>query len=118
MDDEPIDFGALDPSRDTVRWEGMIRGISERAAPALARRAAERNVFVLVADWARPALAAAAALAAVSAGALAWELGDPASAPLAGVEEALQLAEPVSLWVAEERAPTTSDLIAAVEDLP
>lgn len=119
-DHERIDFSALDPAADSARWEEMIGSVSRRTAPALARRAAERSPIVLLASWMRPMLATAAVLAAVATAPLVRSWGDSPSGvvPRPGVEEALQLSEPVSLWLVEDRAPTTSDLLAATEDLP
>jgi hypothetical protein len=61
-EDDRIDFSALDPSRDRVRWEARIAAIAAagRKRPSL---------FDALAAWARPALAAAAAIAVVVWGA-------------------------------------------------
>lgn len=62
MDDDRIDFSSLDPSRDALKWERLVRGV---AARALAAR--PPTVLDGVSRWARPALAMAAGLAL-----LAW----------------------------------------------
>jgi hypothetical protein len=57
-DDDRIDFAALDPARDRVRWERMMGDVATRA---LARR--RRGVGAQLGAWARPALALAACVA-------------------------------------------------------
>jgi hypothetical protein len=76
------------------------------------------GLLALVARWAVPTLAAAAILAALSVAGLALASRDPetAAGTLVG---ALELPEPASTWLDEDRGPATSDLILAVqEDLP
>jgi hypothetical protein len=57
-ENDKIDFAALDPSRDGRRWEEMVASIAQRAA-----RRRPRSIPGQLSAWARPALAAAAALA-------------------------------------------------------
>jgi hypothetical protein len=113
MDRERLDLTALDPTRDTARWERLIGRINARASAELARRAAAQGAFAMVALWARPALAAAAALAAISAGTLiALErTAAPAAAIAHSVVEALEVPSPAAAWIDEDRAPTVDDLI-------
>jgi hypothetical protein len=121
MDHEHVDLSALDRFGNPARLEGAVRGVMAQAAPILARRAQGRPVLSLVAVWARPALAAAAVVAAVSVVGLATPLEQKASVPSVlpvSVAEALNLPTPVSDWVVEEREPTASDLILALDDLP
>ena len=59
-DDDRIDFSALDPARDRVRWEARIAAIAA---------AGRRSLLDDLRAWARPALAAAAAVAVVVWGA-------------------------------------------------
>lgn len=120
MDHEQLDLSALDRFGDPARLEGAVRGVMAQAAPVLARRATGRPVLSLVAVWARPALAAAAVVAALSVTSLAAPMGRAGtpSAPPASVAEALNLPAPVSEWLAEEREPTASDLILALDNLP
>ena len=121
MDHEPLDLSPLDRFRDPVRLDGAVRRVMVRAAPVLARRATRRPVLSLVAAWARPALAAAAVVAAVSVAGLTTPLEQTASissVPPVSVAEALNLPAPVSEWVVEEREPTASDLILTLDELP
>lgn len=121
MDHEQLDLSALDRFAESARLEGAVRGVMAQSAPILARRAGRRPVLSLVAVWARPALAAAAAIAAISVAGLARPMERAASVssvPLVSVAEALNLPTPVSEWVVEEREPTASDLILALDNLP
>jgi hypothetical protein len=112
MDRERLDLTALDPTRDTARWEGLIGRINARASAELARRAAAQGAFAMVAIWARPALAAAAMLAAISAGLLVvLERTAVPAAIASSVVEALEVPSPAAAWIDEDRAPTVDDLI-------
>lgn len=62
IDPDRVDLSSLDPSRDALRWERLVRGV---AAKATARRRPSLAEALLA--WSRPALAAAALIAA-----LAW----------------------------------------------
>lgn len=120
MEDERLDLSPLDPTRDAVRWERLIRSVTDRAAPELARRAARRSLAGTVAAWARPTLAAAAALvllafAVARSGSPAPQPGALDSAVIAGAE-GLRLPAPAVGWLLEEEPPPVSELILAAED--
>lgn len=121
MDPMRIDLTPLDPAADPARFEAMVRVIMERAGPELVRRARRVSPILLLAQWARPLAAAAAALAALATGTLV--IADrPVSgsevATAAGLAEALHVPAPVADWVSEERPPSVSDLlVAVVEDI-
>lgn len=117
MNEHRIDLSPLDPAADPDRWERLVRAITTAAAPELARRAASRSVIAEIGHWLRPALAAGIVLAAAAAATLSVldREVEIRPAPVAGLEEALELGEPVSLWLTEDRAPTTSDLLLALE---
>jgi len=116
MDADRLDLSALDPTADGERYEAMVSRIMERAAPELRRRAARESLFGALADWAWPALSAAAVLALLSGAALALTRQQvSADDNIVTVLDAMELAEPVSRWIVEERTPTTSDLIFALE---
>jgi hypothetical protein len=59
-DDEQLDLGPLDPSRDAARWQRRIETI---ATEALRRRRRAHGLVQELLVWSRPALAVAAALA-------------------------------------------------------
>lgn len=115
MNEKRLDLSALDPAHDRS-LDGLVRAITARAAPELARRAASGSPFTVLAGWARPTLAAAAALAAVSLVGLGIARSGAAVVPLRGVPEELGLPAPVAEWVAEGRTPTRDDLLIAMED--
>ncbi|HEX7117596.1 MAG TPA: hypothetical protein VF212_02330 [Longimicrobiales bacterium] len=117
MDIERVDLSALDPAADAERWERLVRRIMAGAAPELARRAATRDPFTLLASWARPMIAAAAAITVISFAVLRRtpgpvEIGSTASR---GIVEALEVPSPAADWLNEDRAPTVTDLVSVLE---
>lgn len=115
MTERRMDLRILDPAGDGS-LDTLVRAINERAAPELARRAMTRGPIAVLAGWARPALAAAAALAAVSLVGLSIARSSSSIPPLRGVPEELGLPNVVAEWVVEERDPTWDDLLIAMED--
>ena len=63
MDDDRIDLSPLDPSRDQLRWERMVRAVAARGR---ASRSLPEAVLRDLVRLARPVLAVAAALALVA----------------------------------------------------
>jgi hypothetical protein len=131
MEDELLDLRALDPAADPGRLETLAERIVAAALPELQRRAGARSPLAVIARWARPTLSTAASLAFISACGLALVRGRDSTgasegAPSvgaaeglrAGLVQALSLPRPVSVWLAEDRAPDTSDLILALEEMP
>jgi hypothetical protein len=108
---EPIDLSPLRPG-DPAR-ERMVRAVAARTAPALARRAAPRSPLLLLAGWARPALAAAAVVAAVSLAALAAV--EPPSRIETVAERLPADGDPADAWMVEPREPNETDLIRTLE---
>ncbi len=116
MDREMLDLSSLDPSRNVTRWERLIGRIMERARPELALRSSDSGVLSLLGKWAWPALAAAGVVAVVSGAALALTRRQVQDADITdGIVHFLGIAEPVSVWLDTERAPTTDDVILLVE---
>lgn len=106
MEPDPIDVSPL--GLNDLRRERMVRAVLARARvspPA-------RGPLGVLAGWARPTLAAAAVVAAVSIGALATWPGarQPEPAPLT-IADGLRLPEPAADWIAEDRSPTEADLL-------
>jgi hypothetical protein len=60
MNDDRIDLSPLDPTRDELRWERMVRSVAARGR---ASRSLPEAVLLDLVRRARPALAAAAVLA-------------------------------------------------------
>lgn len=109
---EPVDLSPLDPRADRARWEGMVARIVWRAT-------APRTPMAALVSWRRPALAAAALVAAVSAGVMWWDGQAAATAgPANTVVEALEVPEPVSDWIVEGRAPHGTDVLVAIDEAP
>lgn len=120
MDDRRLDLTPLDPFRDAERFERMVRSIVSRAAPELERRAeADPSLFALLAAWARPMLAAAAVLLAVS-GTL-FSLVDRVSAGAstgvyAGLIDVLGVPAPAADWLREDREPVLEELLLLAQE--
>lgn len=113
---ERMDLSALDATADRLRYERLVRRIMDAAGPELARRAAEANPLALLADWARPTLAAAAVVGVVALGALTMtERSRAAAEAPGGVAEALGVPAPAADWLMEGREPTEDDLVLAME---
>lgn len=117
MNDERIDLSALGLDQDPERVERMVGGIMWRARMELARRAARREIgaFEMVATWYRPALAAAAAIAAVSLTLLATFQPRPVVATGAYMSAA-EIPAAMSVWYEEDRVPTASELLVVANE--
>ena len=104
MEPDPIDLTPL--GLNDLRRERMVRAVLARArvSPPV------RSPLGVLAGWARPTLAAAAVVAAISIGALAWPATRPQAAPLT-IADGLRLPEPAADWIAEDRPPTEADLL-------
>ena len=105
MEPDPIDLSPL--GLNDLRRERMVRAVLARAqlSPPV------RSPLGVLAGWARPTLAAAAVVAAVSIGALAWPgARQEQPAPLT-IADGLRLPEPAADWIAENRSPTEADLL-------
>ncbi len=114
MTDERFDLSPLDPQED-ARFERMISVITTRARFELARRAAvqRQSVFELVADWARPALLAAATVAGVSITLLTMYGRSNAVTVTGAYMPASEVPATASGWYEEDREPTVDDLLVA-----
>ncbi len=105
------DMAPLDPSRDTERWERMVAGITAAAAPELARRARmpAPGMMMLLADWVRPTLSAAAVMAAAAG---AFLLTGPDSAAEAGsLASEMGYSASVASWVDAESTPSVEEMV-------
>jgi hypothetical protein len=105
--EDRIDFAALDPSRDELRW---MRTVDALVGKALAERHRRLSIERQLLRWARPVLAVAAGLSFV-----AWTAGYLASHrahPISMVENppALNLAN----WAANNQIPEPSDLFGTL----
>ena len=114
MDTERVDLSPLDPAEDRLRYERLVRRIVAAADPELARRAREAGTLALVAAWARPAVAAAAIVAAVALGGLSATQRDGARSTESMVD-ALGVPAPAAEWLEHGREPSAEDLVLAME---
>jgi len=116
-DDQDPGWAPLDPTLDPARWESMVRGIVNGAAPILAGYAA-RGPAEWLAAWLRPTLAAAAVVSALAIGALVAGRGTAAgdSTAAIGLGDALGYPAPVTAWVSTGQPPTIEELIIAMEE--
>ncbi|HEY0017137.1 MAG TPA: hypothetical protein VGC13_12490 [Longimicrobium sp.] len=103
MEPDPIDLRPL--GLNDLRRERMVRAVLARA-----QAGAVRTPLGVLAGWARPTLAAAAVVTAISLGTLAWPDAPAPSAPLT-IADGLRLPEPAADWIAEDRSPTEADLL-------
>lgn len=111
--DERLDLTALEP--DSTERELVVAAVMMRAGAELSRRAAEDvSPIAVLADWMRPALAAAAVVAVVCASVLTQR--DLAHVePGRGLTDALAVPAPVNEWLISERSPTAADLLIAMD---
>jgi hypothetical protein len=105
MEPDPIDLSPL--GLNDLRRERMVRAVLARAqtSPPV------RTPLGVLAGWARPTLAAAAVVAAISLGALAWPGARQVQPAPLTVADGLRLPEPAADWIAENRSPTEADLL-------
>jgi hypothetical protein len=121
MDGERLDLSPLRSGPDADREDRLVGAIMRRAAPELTRRASRAGVLGMLGNWMWPTLAAAAVAALISGTVLARvqsDTDDVGGLLLGGVVPALGLAEPVSAWLDEGRAPHVSDVVLALEGDP
>ena len=112
MDSDRLDLSPL--ALDDLRRARMVRAVLARA-----QLAAPRTPLGELAGWARPTLAAAAVIAAVSLGALAWPVSPtaPTGSPLT-IADALRIPEPAADLIVEQRPVTEDDLLISWESRP
>jgi hypothetical protein len=113
MNDPKLDLGPLDPARDQVRWERLVRSVAARGAAGADRRRPGRLALQLAA-WLRPALACAAALAVV-AWVPAWlHRGGPPTA--AATAPTADRASRLAAWATSDEAGGAGAFLAAIGD--
>jgi hypothetical protein len=108
MVDERIDFSALDPSRNELRWERTIHALVDKAmAERRKRLSVERELL----RWARPVLAVAACLSI-----MAWTAGFLTANRSNLVSSAAQVPPALTLanWAANNQIPEPSDLFGTL----
>lgn len=104
MEHEPLDLSPL-------ALPQLSRERIARAVLARTQRGARGPLGVL-AGWMRPGLAAAAAIGAISLGALAWTpSAEPDAARPLTIAEGLRLPQPAAEWISDGRPPSEADLL-------
>jgi hypothetical protein len=104
---EPVDLSSLDPAR-RPEWAARVEATRRQVTAALERRGAQGPLDI-VGGWARPILAAAAALLVLLGGADALLHGST-SAASARLGEARRLGLLTEASLAHGRAPTGAEL--------
>jgi hypothetical protein len=110
MTDE-MDFTPLE--MHDIRREQLVAAVMSSARGELLRRATDVSPFAVLSSWSRPALVAAAILAAVCLSMLSRPTG---ATPGAGVADALAVPTPAVAWLVGDREPTVADLMVAMEE--
>jgi hypothetical protein len=114
MDEPRIDLAALE--LDSAERELLVAAIMTRADAELTRRSVlDISPLLVLSTWARPALAAAAAVALVCAPVLFGAMRANVRDAGPGLADALSVPAPVNAWLVGERAPTVGDLLVAME---
>ncbi|MBR9990335.1 MAG: hypothetical protein KFH98_11300 [Gemmatimonadetes bacterium] len=112
--DERLDLTALEP--DEAQRELLVAAIMQRAGRELERRAAEDvSPIAILSDWMRPALAAAAVVAALAVSVLTQQELTAHVEPGSGLTDALAVPAPVNEWLISDRSPTVADLLIAMD---
>jgi len=111
MDDDRIDFSALDPKRDAIRFKRMVE--TTLAGIRSSALGVPRVVHQLVV-WGRTAVAAAAALALA-----AWVLAlfEDGRSPSASTLRGSDPVELISQWAKTGGVPSEADPLDALGDL-
>jgi hypothetical protein len=110
MNDERIDLSALDPARDSERWERRIREVV--AGAMLARR---WTVSGQLSSWARPALALAAAAALFSwVGLVIYAVPLEGSAARTAAAAQQDRSLTLSSWAATDEQPSAGSLLSVL----
>ena len=117
MNDERIDFSALDPTRDRARFDSTVKSISARAAGELAARRARFSPVSELARWRRPVLAAAAVALLICGGVLIGIRTTAQVAESGGIAEAMGVPSLLAEGLQAGELPTPADLFVAFEGL-
>jgi hypothetical protein len=104
MNEKPIDFTILDPSRNVQRWNARIELITSRAIASRRRRLTVEGQLLL---WARPMLAMAASVAFV--GWLGFALAGSPTVVTSSADPALA----ITTWAARDEVPNTETVMMA-----
>lgn len=98
----PVDFSALDPNRNQLRWERAIQDLAARACAERRKRASIEHQLL---SWATPVLAVAAGLCL-----MVWGAGYVVSARRSASPPTSAPALQIAAWAANDRIPELSEL--------
>ena len=116
MNDDRIDFSALNPTRDRARFDGLVGSIMEQASENLAERRVSGGPLYQLVQWRRPMLAAAAVIAVVSAGVLLRTEGPGYTEESSGIAEAIGVPGLLAQNIRNNELPTTIELLEAFQE--
>lgn len=117
MNDERIDLSSLGLSQDPERMERMVGGVMWRARSDLARRSRALGPVEAVAAWFKPALAAAAAIAVISVGALtSVQRSDADPVQVGAYMSGTDVPPAATGWYEEGGSPTAAELLVAADE--
>jgi len=112
MDEPRIDLESLDPFADARYREAVLASVMYRARDELARRREKFRLLGVLAQWARPALTAAAVAALISLVTIERTAQAEEATPT-GVIEELGLPDPVAQLLIVDGTPDESDIVLA-----
>jgi len=115
VNDDKLDLSALDPARDSERWEQRIGQVVARAVVARAVVARRWSIGGQLRSWARPALGLAAAAAVFSWLGLILRWQDQAPLSTSQNEEAVSV---LSRWAASDEQPSASRMLSVLGGSP
>lgn len=104
----------LDPEMHPAYWESLVERITERARPILEARRRQTLAGTL-SGWQRPVFASAAGLAAAAIAVLLLLPGRDAGPAEVSLAEVV-MPWPVAAWIDGGDAPSSIDLVVAIED--
>lgn len=118
MSDERFDLSPLDLAKDPERFDRMVERITWRARSELARRARTHAIspVEIVAAWYRPAIAAAAMIAAVSLTLLATVGHARKEVPTGAYMSAAEVPAAMASWYEEGSSPTAAELLVVANE--
>jgi hypothetical protein len=116
MNDESVDLSALDPTRDSARFNATVRAIASAAMDARSGRAIKRpDVFTHLASWSLPALLAAGLVLSVAIPALmSARTRSSTNAQRASATEVLGIPRELTELLSSRRPVSLADLHAAL----
>ena len=109
-DDDKLDLSALDPTRDALRFERMVRSLS---AKAVEQRSQQADPLSFAVRWWRPALALAACLAL-----LAWVPSLWGASGSSGQATTSDPSTTLLSWASGEGPTSAADVLATLGRMP